>query len=234
MDAHTAAGAVGSPSDSHITSAAVSNPNISTATKKRKIKYPTLYRTTQLDGLSIFYREEGPKDAPALFLLQELDNPKGLWADRAANETALANNLPSLQTTRTRYVGNHSNVERHAPDLWTDEFTFLNQPGQAEIQSGLFCGYRMNVDAYPKWQAWMHEEQSRHLAISGKYDLSFELSEPEADRRDVPNADVHVLEAGHFALDTAADEIADLIKNFMGSSERTQPTSSAAAFAFGR
>ena len=51
--------------------------------------------------------------------------------------------------------------------------------------------------------------------IWGKYDLSFELSEPEAYRRDVPNAEVHVLDAGHFALDTKADEIATLIGQFM-------------------
>jgi pimeloyl-ACP methyl ester carboxylesterase len=53
--------------------------------------------------------------------------------------------------------------------------------------------------------------------IWGKYDLSFELSEPEAYRRDVPNADVHILDAGHFALDTAANEIAALVRSFLGS-----------------
>jgi pimeloyl-ACP methyl ester carboxylesterase len=51
--------------------------------------------------------------------------------------------------------------------------------------------------------------------IWGKYDLSFELSEPEAYRRDVPNAEVHVLDAGHFAVDTKADEIAALVTQFM-------------------
>ena len=50
----------------------------------------------------------------------------------------------------------------------------------------------------------------------GKYDLSFALSEPEAYRRDVPAAEVHVLDAGHFALDTAADPIAGLVRSFMG------------------
>jgi pimeloyl-ACP methyl ester carboxylesterase len=109
-------------------------------------------------------------------------------------------------------------VERYDPDLWTDEFYFLNQPGQAEIQSDLFYDYRINVGAYPKWQAWMHEKQPRLLVIWGKYDLSFELSEPEAYRRDVPKAEVHILDAGHFALDTAADEIAGLVRNFVGSS----------------
>ena len=72
------------------------------------------------------------------------------------------------------------------------------------------------VEAHPTWQAWMREQQPRLLVIWGKYYLSFELSEPEAYRRDVPTAQVHVLEAGHFALDTAADEIAALVRGFVG------------------
>jgi pimeloyl-ACP methyl ester carboxylesterase len=61
----------------------------------------------------------------------------------------------------------------------------------------------------------MQKTQPRLLALWGKYDLSFELTQPEAYRRDVPKAQVHVLDAGHFALDTAADEIADLVCRFM-------------------
>jgi len=53
------------------------------------------------------------------------------------------------------------------------------------------------------------------LVIWGKYDLSFDPSEPEAYRRDVPGAEVHILDAGHFALDTAADEIAGLVRTFL-------------------
>jgi hypothetical protein len=69
---------------------------------------------------------------------------RAFWADRAANENALRTNLLSLQTTRTRHVGTDPNVERYDPNLWTDEFYFLNQPGQAEIQSDLFYDYRTN------------------------------------------------------------------------------------------
>lgn len=57
----------------------------------------------------------------------------------------------------------------------------------------------------------MHEEQSRLLVIWGKFDLSFDLSEPEANCRDVPKAQIHVHDAGHFALDMAADGIAALV-----------------------
>jgi pimeloyl-ACP methyl ester carboxylesterase len=140
---------------------------------------------------------------------------RAFWADRAAHESALRTNLLSLETTRTRHVGNDPNPERYDPDLWTDEYAFLNKPGEADIQSDLFYDYRTNVDAYPRWQAWMQKTQPRLLVLWGKYDLSFDPSEPEAYRRDVPSAQVHVLDAGHFALDTAADEIAELVRQFM-------------------
>jgi pimeloyl-ACP methyl ester carboxylesterase len=142
---------------------------------------------------------------------------RAFWADRGANETALRTNLLSLSTTRARHVGSDPSVDRYDPDLWTDEFAFLSQPGQADVQSDLFYDYRTNVDAYPKWQGWMREEQPRLLVICGRYDLSFELSEPDSYRRDLPNAQVHVLDAGHFALDTAADQIAELVRDFVGS-----------------
>jgi pimeloyl-ACP methyl ester carboxylesterase len=140
---------------------------------------------------------------------------RAFWADRAANENTLRTNLLSLATTRTRHVGDDPNVELYDPDLWTDEFAFLSQPGQAEIQSDLFYDYRTNVAGYPKWQEWLQKSQPRLLVIWGKHDLSFDPGEPERYRKDVPSAEVHVLDAGHFALDTKADEIAALVREFM-------------------
>ena len=144
---------------------------------------------------------------------------RAFWADRASHEAALRTNLLSLNTTRTRHVGNDPNPEKYDPDLWADEYAFLNKPGEADIQSDLFYDYRTNVEAYPKWQAWMQKTQPRLLVLWGKYDLSFALTEPEAYRSDVPKAQVHVLDAGHFALDTAADEIADLVRRFMANEQ---------------
>ena len=137
------------------------------------------------------------------------------WADRAANEAALRVNLLSLAAAKARHVGNDPDVERHDPDLYTDEFYFLNQPGQADIQSDLFYDYRTNVTSYPTWQAWLRKTQPRLLVIWGKYELSFDPSEPESYRRDVPKAEIHIVDGGHFALDTAADEIARLVAAFV-------------------
>ena len=140
---------------------------------------------------------------------------RAFWADRPAHEEALRKNLLSLATTKTRHIGDDPNVELYDPDLWTDEYAFLNAPGQAQIQSDLFYDYRTNVDAYPKWQAWMQKMQPKLLVLWGKHDLSFDLGEPERYRKDVQNADIHVLDAGHFALDTEAAEIAALVRDFM-------------------
>lgn len=152
---------------------------------------------------------------------------RSFWADRSAHEEALRKNLLSLAVTKTRHVGDDPNVELYDPDLWTDEYAFLNSPGQAQIQSDLFYDYRTNVDAYPKWQSWIQKNQPPLLVIWGKHDLSFDPGEPERYRKDVPNAEVHVLDAGHFALDTKADEIRIIVRRFV--SMRTAETQSSAA-----
>jgi pimeloyl-ACP methyl ester carboxylesterase len=141
---------------------------------------------------------------------------RAFWGDRPAHEEALRKNLLSLAATKTRHVGDDPHPELYDPDLWTDECAFLNSHGQAQIQSDLFFDYRTNVDAYPKWQAWMQKNQPKLLVLWGKHDLSFDIGEPERYRNDVPNAQVHVLDAGHFALDTKANEIAALVRQFLG------------------
>ena len=143
---------------------------------------------------------------------------RAFWADRAGNEQALRTNLLSLAATRTRHVGDDPNTQLYDPDLWTDEYAFLNSPGQAQIQSDLFYDYRTNVDSYSMWQAWMQKAQPHLLVIWGKHDLSFDPGEPDRYLKDVPKAEVHVLDAGHFALDTKAAEIAELVREFVSRS----------------
>jgi len=168
---------------------------------------------------------EHPERVQALIVQDAVAHNEGLganwktrrafWADRPAYEEALRTNLLSLATTMTRHIGDDPKVELYDPDLWTDEYAFLNAPGQAQIQSDLFYDYRTNVEAYPKWQRWLQKVQPKLLVLWGKHDLSFDLGEPERYRKDVPEAQVHVLDAGHFALDTKADEMATLIREFL-------------------
>ena len=140
---------------------------------------------------------------------------KAYWADRAANEERLRANFLSFDATRQRHVGTSPRPERYDPDTWTDEHAFLSRPGQLEIQSDLFYDYRTNVAAYPDWQAWMRDRQPPLLVPWGRYDPSFTVAGAEAYRRDVPDAEVHMLDAGHFALDEACDEVAARIRSFL-------------------
>jgi pimeloyl-ACP methyl ester carboxylesterase len=139
------------------------------------------------------------------------------WADRAAHEAALRENFFSPNATRLRHVGNSPHPDRYDPDLWTDELAFLNRPGQQDIQTDLFYDYRTNVASYPAWQQWLRDTQPPLLVVWGRYDPSFQVAEAEAYRRDVPDAQVHVIDAGHFALDEAPDLVADLTRRFLDS-----------------
>ena len=140
---------------------------------------------------------------------------RAFWADRKAHEAALRENFLSLAATRQRHLGSDPDVTAYDPDLWTDEFAFLSRPGQDDIQTDLFYDYRTNVASYSKWQNWLRRHQPPLLVIWGRYDPSFQTEEAEAYRRDVPDAEVHVLDAGHFALDVKADEIAALTRDFL-------------------
>lgn len=142
---------------------------------------------------------------------------RAFWEDRSAHEEELRKTFLAFATTRARHVGSDPQVTLYDPDLWTDEHRFLAAPGQQQIQVNLFYDYRTNVDAYPFWQLWMQRNQPKLLVLWGKYDPSFDGEEPERFREDVPNAEIHILDAGHFAMDTKANEIAALIDSFMRS-----------------
>ncbi|MDR6204954.1 alpha/beta fold hydrolase [Paraburkholderia graminis] len=140
---------------------------------------------------------------------------KAFWKDRAQHEASLWANLASPDALKLRHVGTSPNPQRYDPDNWRDEEQFLARPGQAAIQTDLFYDYRTNLESYPRWQAWLREHRPPTLVTWGKYDPSFTVHGAHAYKRDVPDAEVHVLDAGHFALEEASDDIAALTRDFM-------------------
>jgi pimeloyl-ACP methyl ester carboxylesterase len=137
------------------------------------------------------------------------------WADPAQELENLKANFTSFEATRQRHIGSSPHPDRYDPDTWTDEYAFLTRPGQADIQTTLFLDYRTNVASYPLWQKWLRAVQPPTLVVWGKYDPSFTVAGATAYAGDVPKAEIHILEAGHFALDEATDEIASLVRNFL-------------------
>jgi pimeloyl-ACP methyl ester carboxylesterase len=136
------------------------------------------------------------------------------WTDRAGHPEIFEAFVSRIATEQRHTLGT-SRPERYNPDTWTDEFAFLSRPGQREIQAELLYDYRTNVAAYPVWQAWLRAYRPPTLVVWGRNDPSFIAAGAEAFRRDLPDAEIHLLDAGHFALDESTDEIAGLIIEFM-------------------
>jgi pimeloyl-ACP methyl ester carboxylesterase len=141
---------------------------------------------------------------------------KGFWADRAANEAKYRAGLASLDAARLRHVNGTPHPERYNPDLWKDEHAFLARPGEADIQSDLFYDYRNNLAAFPTWQAWLRERRPPTLIVWGKYDPVFDVAEVAVLKKELPNAEVHILDGGHFVLDESVNEVAKLMRDFLG------------------
>ncbi|MFA5956310.1 alpha/beta fold hydrolase [Hyphomicrobium sp.] len=136
------------------------------------------------------------------------------WVDPKAHPEVVDAFL-SFDATKTRHTAGTSHPELYNPDSWTDEFAHLSAPGQREIQAALLYDYRTNVASYPAWQAWLREHKPPTLVVWGANDPSFIAAGGEAYKRDLPNAEIHLLDAGHFAMDEKNDEIAELILRFM-------------------
>ena len=141
--------------------------------------------------------------------------PRAFWADRAKYEDLFRQRLTSPEGTKARHIGSSPHPERYSPDLWEDELAYLNKPGIAQIQVDLFYDYRTNVAMFPNWQSYFRMYNPPMLVLWGKYDPSFTVAGAEAYKRDIPDAEVHVLEAGHFAMDEAVDQIAALMRTFL-------------------
>ncbi|GAN76306.1 alpha/beta fold hydrolase [Acidisphaera rubrifaciens] len=136
------------------------------------------------------------------------------WANPAGHPEVIDAFL-SPAATEQRHIAGTSHPERYNPDTWTDEIAHLSRPGQRAIQAALLFDYRTNVAAYPAWQAWLRQHRPPTLVVWGANDPSFIAAGATAFRADLPDAEIHLLDAGHFALDEKNDEIATLILAFM-------------------
>lgn len=136
------------------------------------------------------------------------------WADPAQHPDQVDAFL-SLEGARQRHLGTSPHPERYNPDSWTDEYAMLSRPGEREIQASLLYDYRTNVAAYHAWQAWLRANRPPALVLWGRYDPSFIVPGAEAYRRDLPDAEIHIMDAGHFALDEQAPLMTKLVWDFL-------------------
>jgi pimeloyl-ACP methyl ester carboxylesterase len=137
------------------------------------------------------------------------------WQEPSAENRAALRDFLTPESTRFQYLHGVSDPEQVAPESYALDQLFLDRPGNDEIQLDLFLDYRNNVDLYPKFQQYFRTNKPPTLAVWGKRDPFFLPAGAEAFRRDNPNADVHFVDSGHFALENHVDEIGCIMRAFL-------------------
>jgi pimeloyl-ACP methyl ester carboxylesterase len=140
---------------------------------------------------------------------------KEYWRDRSAGRAVeLAKSL-ELEATRWQYTHGARRPERISPDAWLVDQVGLDRPGNKEIQLQLFYSYGSNPPLYPAWQAYLRRHQPPTLIVWGKNDAIFPAAGARAYKRDLKEAELHLLDTGHFALEEDGETIARLMRRFL-------------------
>jgi pimeloyl-ACP methyl ester carboxylesterase len=141
---------------------------------------------------------------------------KVYWADRsnktAEDELKTFHSPDGLKWQYTHGVPDTSVV---SPDNWEIDLRHLEREENGQIQLDLFYDYQTNVVLYPQWQQYLRDNNPEMLIVYGKNDYIFPASGAEAYKKDVKNLEYHLFDAGHFALESVGDEIADKIRDFL-------------------
>ncbi|WP_436532335.1 alpha/beta fold hydrolase [Actinoplanes sp. HUAS TT8] len=122
----------------------------------------------------------------------------------------------TLEATRWQYVTGVADESVVSPDTWHHDFALLSRPGNDEIQLALFRDYATNPPLYPALHEYLRTHRPPVLAVWGENDPIFGPDGARAFTGDVPDAEIHLLDGGHFLLESAGDQVADLINDFLG------------------
>lgn len=149
--------------------------------------------------------------------LSEFWDPiRALWREPSEQNRAAVRQFLEVDATRWQYTHGVSDTTRISPDTWTLDQRLLERPGNKDIQLALVYDYRTNLPLYPEFQAYFRAHQPPMLIVWGRNDHIFPAAGALAYRTDLPKAELHLFDTGHFALEEKGAEIARLIRAFLG------------------
>ncbi|MBN9377483.1 MAG: alpha/beta hydrolase [Chlamydiales bacterium 38-26] len=145
------------------------------------------------------------------------DSIKAYWKTSSDKEREAIRWLTSIKATKWQYENGVSPNDRSklSPDGWQYDQSLMDRPGNSDIQLDIFYDYQTNLPLYPKWQEAFRKYKPALLAVWGKNDEIFVAPGAEAYLRDLPDAEIHMLNTGHFAIETHGQEIASFITDFL-------------------
>jgi pimeloyl-ACP methyl ester carboxylesterase len=144
-----------------------------------------------------------------------IDGGKQFWANRNTETENVMRGALTPAGTKWQYTEGAGDLSKISPDGWSYDQYFLDRPGNDAIQLALLYNYRTNPPLYPAWQEYLRVHQPPALITWGKNDLFFTAAGAEAYLKDLPQAELHLLNGGHFALEEYHREIADYIHRFL-------------------
>src|SRR5215475_12282198 len=137
-----------------------------------------------------------------------------LWVNRTPETEQGVAGLLEADTVKTVYLHGSKRPELISPDNWNSDIAFLQRPNARSVQMDLFYDYRTNVTLYPKWQTFLREKQPKTIIFWGQGDIFFTPEGGEAFLKDLPSAELHRLDAGHFAVEDNLGYISDQMNAF--------------------
>jgi len=141
--------------------------------------------------------------------------PRQVWADPSpANRAMISQAAMSDEALEWNYTHGMADPSRISPDSWVMQQALLNRPGNREAMVELLVDYRSNPERYPEWHAYFRAHRPATLIVWGRHDQIFPESGAHPFLRDLPDADLNLLETGHFALEDHSEVIAAHITRF--------------------
>ena len=146
------------------------------------------------------------------------DPMKPFWANRNSETEKPVRALLTKEMTLFQYTHGVTDPTAISPDAYTLDQFFLDRPGNATIQLDLLYNYQSNVALYDRWHEYFRKQQPRMLILWGKNDPFFTVEGAKAYQRDIPKAELHLIDTGHFALEDFGNFIAERMRKFLGQS----------------
>jgi pimeloyl-ACP methyl ester carboxylesterase len=142
---------------------------------------------------------------------------RNYWKDPSPENRKLMRGWLDAPGVRLQYIAGipAEQIELFAPESWALDWQLLNRPGNIDLQLDLFYDYRTNLDLYPSFHDFFRQHRPAVLIPWGRFDPFFTVAGAEAYLKDVPDAELHLLDAGHFALESHTSEIIGLTRDFL-------------------
>jgi pimeloyl-ACP methyl ester carboxylesterase len=172
---------------------------------------PTQVRALIIQNANAY--EEGVSDGVRDVVLR-------YWKEKTPQTEARLKELFELPVTKKQYLEGAADPSLVSPDAWEHAQWGMDRPGDKAIQFALHANYGSNIERYEEWHAYFRDHQPPALIVWGKGDFVFTPAGAEAYRKDLKYVELHMLNAGHFALETSASEIAGYIRGFKPLSSR--------------